>query len=89
MLTATPRLQAIVHSFIDMPPTNPEPPFKGFNFSYEFLPAMDFGEEFGFGGDFSFLPELNVDFFEESSLGVDSFAYNDVSISHLGERKKK
>jgi hypothetical protein len=48
---------------------------------------MDFGADFSFGGDFSsFLPELEVDFFEESSLlGVDSFAYDDVSISHLVE----
>jgi hypothetical protein len=83
--TVTPRLPlwAILHTFIDMPPTNPEPPFEGFNFSYDFLLKMDFGEYFCVGGDFSFLPELDVDFFEESSLGVDSFAYNDVSISHL------
>ena len=55
-----------------MPP-NPEIPFKGFDFSYDFLPEMDFGEDFCFGGDFSFLPELDVDFFKESSLlGVDS-----------------
>ena len=48
---------------------------------------MDFGADFCFGGDFSsFLPKLEVDFFEESSLlGVDLFAYNDVSISHSVE----
>ena len=45
-----------------MPPKIPEPPFGGFDFSDEFLPAVDFGEEFGFGGDFSFLPMLEVDF---------------------------
>jgi hypothetical protein len=41
----------------------------------EFLPEMDFGADFSFGGDFSsFLPELEVDFFKESSLlGVDLF----------------
>ena len=68
-----------------MPP-NYDIPFEGFDFSYDFLPEMDFGEDFCFGGDFSFLPELDVDFFEESSLlGVDSFAYNDVPISHSVE----
>ena len=46
---------------------------------------MDFGEDVCFGDDFSFLPELDMDFFEESSLGVDSFTYDDVSISHLVE----
>ncbi len=45
-----------------MPPTNPEPPFEVSDFSYEFFPAMNFGEEFSFGGDFSFLPALEVDF---------------------------
>jgi hypothetical protein len=68
-----------------MPPYH-EIPFEGFDFSYDFLPEMDFGADFCFGGDFSFLPGLDVDFFEESSLlGVDSFAYDDVSISHSVE----
>ncbi len=46
--TVTPRLPlpAIHHSFIDMPPTNPETPFEGFNFSYDFLPEIDFGAVF-------------------------------------------
>jgi hypothetical protein len=86
--TVTPRLPllGIHHSFIDIPLTNPETPFDGFDFSYDFLPEMDFGDDFCFGGDFSFLPELDVDFFEESSLlGVDLLAYNAVSISHLVE----
>ena len=61
--------QAIIHSFIDMPP-NPEIPFEGFDVSNDFLPAMDFGEEFCFGGDFSFLPELDVDFFDGFSKSV-------------------
>ena len=69
-------LLAIHHCIFDMPPTNPVTPFEGFDCSYEFLPNMDFGADFCFGGDFSsFLPKLEVDFFEESSLlGVDSFA---------------
>jgi hypothetical protein len=68
-----------------MPP-NHEIPFVGFN-SYDFLPEMDVSADFCFGGDCSsFLPKLEVDFFQESSLlGVDSFAYDDVSISHLVE----
>ncbi len=46
---------------------------------------MDFGVEFSFRGD-SFLPEIEVDFFENTSLlGEDSFAYDDVSISHSVE----
>jgi hypothetical protein len=44
-----------------------------------------FGVEFSFGGD-SFLPKIEVDFFENTSLlGEDLFAYDDVSISHLVE----
>jgi hypothetical protein len=59
---------------------------------------MDFGADFSFGGDFSsFLPELEVDFFEETSLlGVDLFAHDNVSTSHsvesivsFGSPKKK
>ena len=70
-----------------MPSTNLVTPFEGFDFSSEFLLEMDFGADFCFGGDFSsFLSELEVNFFEESSLlGVDLFAYDDVSISHLVE----
>jgi hypothetical protein len=68
-----------------MPPTNAVTPFEEFDFSSEFLPEMDFGADFSFGGD-SFLPEIEVNFFKESSLlGDDLFAYNDVSISHLVE----
>ncbi len=45
-----------------------------FDFSPEFLHEMDFGVEFSFGGD-SFLPEIEVDFFENTSLlGEDLFA---------------
>ncbi len=41
--------------------------------------------DFSFGGD-SFLPEIEVDFFENTSLlGEDLFAYDDVSISHSVE----
>jgi hypothetical protein len=83
MLTVTPGLPllAIHHCIFDMPPTNPVIPFEGFNFSSEFLPEMDFGADFSFGGDFSsFLPDLEVDFFKESALlGVDLFAYHDVN----------
>ena len=87
---------AIHHCIFGMPPTNAVTPFKGFDFSSEFLPKMNFGADFSFGGD-SFLPEIEVDFFKESSLlGDDLFAYDDVSISHsvesivlFGSPKKK
>jgi hypothetical protein len=76
---------AIHHCIFVMPPTNAVTPFEGFDFSSEFLPEMDFGADFSFGGD-SFLPEIEVNFFEESSLlGDDLFAYDDVSISHSVE----
>ena len=53
--------------------------------SDEFFPEMDFGVEFSFGGD-SFLPEIEVDFFENTSFhGEDFLAYDDVSISHSVE----
>ncbi len=43
---------------------------------------MDFGADFSFGGD-SFLPEIEVDFFKNTSvLGEDLFTYDDVSNSH-------
>ncbi len=59
--------------------------FEGFDCSSEFLPEIDFGADFSFGGD-SFLPKTEVDFFENTSLlGEDLFAYDDVSISHLVE----
>ena len=60
---------AIIRCFIDMPP-NYDIPFEGFDFSYDFFPEMDFGEDFCFGGDFSFLPELDVDFFDGFSKSV-------------------
>ncbi len=59
--------------------------FEVFDFSSEFLHEMDFGADFSFGSD-SFLPEIEVHFFENTSLlGEDLFAYDDVSVSHLVE----
>ncbi len=68
-----------------LPPAGNGLTFEVFNFSSEFLHEMDFGADFSFGGD-SFLPEIEVDFFKNTSLlGEDLFTYDDVSISHLVE----
>ncbi len=68
-----------------LPPAGNGLTFEVFDFSSEFLHEMDFGADFSFGGD-SFLPEIEADFFGNTSLlGEDLFAYDDVSISHLVE----
>jgi hypothetical protein len=65
-----------------LPPAGNGLTFEVFDFSSEFLHEADFGADFSFGGD-SFLPEIEVDFFKNTSLlGEDFFAYDDVSISH-------
>ncbi len=60
-----------------MAPIISGPPFGRFDFVSEFLPDMHFGEAFNFGGDFSFLPE--VDFFAASSLGDEAFENDNTS----------
>ncbi len=68
-----------------LPPAGNGLTLEGFNFSSEFLPEMDFGADFSFGGD-SFLPEIELNFFKNTSLlGEGLFTYDDVSISHSVE----
>jgi hypothetical protein len=66
-----------VFCLITMPPIIPEPPFECLDFCSEFLHGVDFGETFNFGGDFSFLPE--VDFLDASSLSDEAFEYDNMS----------
>jgi hypothetical protein len=42
-----------------MAPIIPRLSFEHFDFGSEFQPNVNFGEVFNFGGDFSFLPEVN------------------------------
>jgi hypothetical protein len=73
----------ILFCLIIKPPIIPEPLFGGLDFGSEFLHNVDFGEAFNFGGDFSFLHE--VDFLDASSLCDEAFGYDNMFCNFSGK----